>query len=240
MITIYHHFGYRCWIISLKLIYSHTVFHHKHCLSQHLTKIGAFRWSQLVLLAIFKNFKLKYLQIISFVPRFFQKIFDVICDVWWVKSWWISEDWHAPSVDKKLFKIPTNIARFDRVVMKTVNWCEVIFYRWTLGLQICVEWMFIFSIDFHFLQHGKVWFKSISWSHIFQAVQDFCSISSLFLQTKLVARHADNFQIGELALKCIHWVIMVGDSSHWCHIDKEYHFTRELIQGHILGIMDVS
>ena len=97
-----------------------------------------------------------------------------------------------------------------------------------------------FPIDFRFRRKNKVWYVTIAWSDVPQAIEKLL-ILARFLKAKLIAGHRHDLQqlttIIPKVFQCIQLWVLLGIPSEGGYIDHQEGFTvgkipqREVIAG---------
>lgn len=136
----------------------------------------------------------------------------------------VAEHGLALLVDQELLKVPPHVTVLEGLVVQA-RACRVedlLDWR-AVGLKVRVHWVFFVSVDIDLLKKWKNWLETPSRPHVFERVEDFRSIGSRLLLSKLVAREAENVEVFEVLLQCIQSVVLVSGPSESSHVHNQQH-----------------
>lgn len=124
-----------------------------------------------------------------------QELYYISFNIIWMCTGIVTFHWFAILRHQKLLEVPAYIIHFEWRIEETIFACKSIPCRGAVFLEEFVKRFFIVTIDFYLLEQLEVWNKTIPWPNILDAIEDFSSICSWFLQPKLIAREAKHHKV---------------------------------------------
>jgi len=121
----------------------------------------------------------------------------IIANVLWFGAWVIAHEGLAATGDEELLPVPPDVLHVKWTVVELVRLRKAHTCRWTICLEVCVEWVRVLPIHLNLLEHGEVGLEPVSWPHILDAVVQLCIVSSWLLLSKLVTREGQHFKVIE-------------------------------------------